>query len=76
MAILFQVISSGKTYYIVVRHSSLGNYYDYNFSFTIRPRLKYADVNGDGKVNSTDASLLTRYISKHITSFPAGIYVE
>ncbi|HHV29357.1 carbohydrate-binding protein [Acetivibrio mesophilus] len=32
--------------------------------------IKYGDLNGDGKVNSTDSTLLSRYILKIIDTFP------
>ncbi len=35
--------------------------------------IVYGDLNGDGRINSVDAALLSRYVLEIIDSFPAPL---
>lgn len=37
---------------------------------SVEPKILYGDVNGDGKVNSTDLTLIKRYVLKIVSALP------
>ncbi|CDG37499.1 Glucuronoxylanase XynC [Acetivibrio thermocellus BC1] len=44
----------------------------FTFESKQEPTFKYGDLNGDGNVNSTDSTLMSRYLLGIITTLPAG----
>ena len=44
----------------------------FTFAMEQTPTFKYGDLNGDGQVNSTDSTIMSRYILNLIKTIPAG----